>query len=156
MSEQIKAPFEMGPLQKFWLKSLREHPERQIDGILGQKDPDNKDGYFACCLGELLLCDARFNSKPLPFVGDIIVDKDPSVKDEDIDIDNVEQDEDCMLSFSYEKYGLRNMGGELAKPVTIDDKTLNSLVEMNDSGISWTLIANYIEQNLENVFTKSV
>ena len=47
---------------------------------------------------------------------------------------------------------LRGAAGDLKVPVKIDNIEHSSLAEMNDAGISFKQIANYIRQNPENVF----
>ena len=42
---------ELGPKQREWVESLRNNPERQLIGNLGEKYSDGT--YKACCLGEL-------------------------------------------------------------------------------------------------------
>lgn len=42
--------FRLGPLQTKWIQSLRDHPERQLKGSLGNRYADGS--YKACCLGE--------------------------------------------------------------------------------------------------------
>lgn len=42
--------FKLGPVQKAWIQSLKENPERQIQRRLGVKHQDGS--YSACCLGE--------------------------------------------------------------------------------------------------------
>ena len=47
---------------------------------------------------------------------------------------------------------LRSSAGDLKNPVKMDEGICSSLAEMNDAGISFKEIADYIRQNPENVF----
>lgn len=46
----MEKKFELGPIQKKWIASLKAHPERQLKNVLGNGTPTK---YQACCLGEL-------------------------------------------------------------------------------------------------------
>lgn len=141
MKKETKSPkskkFKLGKLQKAWVESLLAHPERQTDKILGEGTPKK---YTACCLGEMHLTAFRLKKKKLPFENNCII-ADGSKE---------------VLSKVYEEYGLISDIGEFEEAVVINDKTYFALSEMNDRGITWKEIANYIKQNPENVFTKSV
>lgn len=128
--------FEMGPLQKLWVASLRKHPERQMKESLGHGDAKE---YKACCLGELHLCYNRMKHKKLPF-------------DQGNRIFDIKDGSFSYLTDSWKKYGLRSDNGELRNSV----KNTGSLAALNDNGISWTEIADIIEKDPGNVFTKSV
>lgn len=133
--------FEMGPIQKLWVQSLKDHPERQRVCILGFGTPHE---YKACCLGEYLLCEARYLNKPLPFIHKDIIDihKDDSTRAED------------SLLFAYERLGLRSsLGAILPNEQRVCHE---SLAYMNDTGYTWSEIADFIEANPERVFTKPV
>ena len=133
--------FELGPLQKMWLEQLRKHPERQISHCLGYGTPKE---YKACCLGELHLCAHRLANKKLPF------DSNNRICDDSIY---------GTLSYSYEQYGLNSSVGQSVKEFTtsfIEDKSFYTLAQANDGGVSWPEIADIIEKNPENFFTKSV
>jgi hypothetical protein len=130
----MKTKFEMGPVQKAWVKSLREHPERQAKGYLGDGTPDD---YKACCLGELLVRASGFNLCPSPFVNGRILDGgDPDGSSR-------------ILRTFYKKVGLHSDQGSIIYSLT-------SLGEMNDNGVTWPKIADFIEANPEKVFSKSV
>lgn len=124
---------ELGNIQKAWIKSLREHPERQIIGVLGFKQHGS---YKACCLGEYLLTvkgEACWD-------GDIFKDGNS-----DISLDTI-----------WEEVGLRGKEGELLNNFTGGDgKFYHCLSGMNDEGYTWPEIADYVEANPENVFLKS-
>ena len=130
---------ELGTLQKEWIKSLREHPERQGKRILGRR-LDNDD-YQACCLGELKMVDCRLNNFPLPFdeFGNIVDEKYSGI-----------------LGASYQRYGLNSSTGIINGGFHFSTGFKPSLAEANDSGVSWKEIADFIEQNPEKVFTHSV
>lgn len=136
------ASFELGPLQKMWLESLEKHPERQGRKVLGE---GNSTHYKACCLGELLICEARLQGKPLPFSED-----------------NVLYDGNSFYLYdSYKRLGLRSKEGALKEHAGFffrggKEICLHSLARMNDHGYTWPEIAAYIRANPENVFTKPV
>lgn len=129
--------FELGPLQRMWLDQLRKHPERQAKDQLGYVYVED---YKACCLGELHLCAHRINGKKFPFVEDKIVDG----------VD------DMSLETSYELYGLRDPIGSPERTIKINGGFYDSLSELNDGGITWPEIADIVEADPENFFTKSV
>lgn len=138
----------LGKLQKAWVDSLKNHPEKQMRGLLGVKKGNS---YMACCLGELHCVAHRLKKKKLPFDGNVIRDEG-----------------NCsILSKSYEKYGLRNHSGRLKCYAYYHDgnfslrpfdqsKAYVSLADMNDYGITWPEIATFVETYPNIVFTKSV
>lgn len=135
---------ELGKLQKFWLEQLRKHPERQLKGKLGE---GTLDDYKACCLGELHLCNFRLKDEPFPFIG---VRLFQNLCNSDY------RNNDVNLSYIYEEYGLRGGKGEFKKSITFKDEVYENLASLNDNGATWPEIADIIEANPENVFTKSV
>lgn len=144
---------ELGPLQKEWVQSLRDHPERQMSHSLGRKS-EQGEGYKACCLGELHVIACRKKGvEPFSNKGRI----------RDAKPDNDEyQDPYAMLEASWEEYGLIDNSGRFLKAIepklelANTHKEITRLAQMNDSGYNWTEIADYIEKNPDNVFTKSV
>lgn len=137
---------ELGILQKEWIKSLREHPERQTKDILGYREDDGS--YKACCLGELLICYRKLQGVDLfDFNGT-----------KDYLIDGVE--DYGSLYESYEEFGLHTPNGAIYKLSVgndpLDIRSQNSLAQANDNGFTWLQIADFIENNPEAVFTKSV
>ena len=133
-----KKKFELGPLQKMWVESLKAHPERQTKGILGK---GSARYYKACCLGELHLCYHRIKKIKLPFGSSEFIDNEGSMG---------------ALLNSYDKYGLWDGLGKLKEPYIREGRIIDSLAAMNDYGVSWHEIADYIQSNPENVFTYSV
>jgi hypothetical protein len=129
---------ELGEIQKAWIKSLRENGHRQYKNGLGFKESD--DEYFACCLGEGLCVLKKFKGENIPFIEGVLQDGG----DKEV------------LARSYEELGLINSKGELKESIVINGIERDSLAELNDLAFSWAEIADYIEQNPENVFTKSV
>jgi len=136
---------ELGRIQKEWVKSLREHPERQMSDFLGKVV--DRDEYKACCLGELLCVRARLENKPPPFVYGSIWDGDNS----------------SSLTSSYGGLGLRsnNGGFEIDEEIRIFMKDsriekTDSLASLNDSGVKWPIIADFVEAFPDKIFTKSV
>lgn len=140
--QTMKTKFELGPIQKAWIKSLRENPERQMGGQLGQK---NKGGtYNACCLGEYALVASEMN----PSIAQLVEWDSHGL----LCCGNIEY-----LKDAYSELGLKSPTGELFKPLIVsDDTSYESLSEMNDEGISWPEIADYVEANPHNLFTKPV
>lgn len=130
---------ELGKIQKAWVKSLREHPERQMKGKLGEGTPRN---YKACCLGELLCVVSRINKSKLPF------SQNGKINDQNYS--------EKVLHMSYEKLGLFGDSGKLTESVRVGVAEENSLALLNDRGATWTEIADFIEANPEKVFTKFV
>ena len=138
--------FELGPVQEQWLKNLEAYPERQCDGILGQKRDDGS--YVACCLGEFLLTYYRAQGWVEPFKnGGYLYD----------------DDEQETLSYSADALGLNSENGGLRDPVTdkiyVVSETMpriTCLASMNDHGWSWPEIAAFVRENPELVFFKSV
>lgn len=138
---------ELGTLQKAWVKSLREHPERQSHAKLGQIHNRETNNYTACCLGELKLVYCQLNNLPLPF------NEDGYITDSSGASSGSSQ---SYLVGSWEKFGLRSDGGKIMVSMEKDGRSFPSLAHANDGGITWAEIADYIEANPENVFTKSV
>lgn len=131
---------ELGPLQKEWIARLRAHPERQMKGSLGTKAKDGN--YTACCLGEacLMLMDNGISSS-------IIWHYDTLYSD---GVDSGAINEFKLL-------GLRGKFGPLAHGHYVDGILRTSLVGLNDGAcLTWPEIADFIESNPSNVFTKSV
>lgn len=128
----MKTKFKLGPLQKAWVKELREHPERQIMGELGS---GNIDKFKACCLGQLHVCA-----------------KGKNAFNERGEID----DGDLGYLHSCTDYGLRSSGGSLKDFHSFSNGTYTCLSNANDGGVPWSELADFIEQNPEKVFTKSV
>lgn len=126
---------ELGEIQKAWIKSLRENPNKQGWGTLGIKD----NNY--CCLGEALCVLKSIKNESLKYGvhGELIDGKD-----------------EHYLTDSYKELGLYDEKGRLDDKITHDFRSYSSISEMNDCGLTWLEIADYIEQNPENVFTKSV
>ena len=138
----MKTKFELGPIGKAWVKSLRENPERQMSSQLGEK---NEDGtYKACCLGEYALVASEMN----PSIAQLVEwDSHGELYCGSIEF----------LEDAYKELGLKSYRGSLSKPLVVsDDVVYYSLADMNDDGMSWPEIADYVEANPHNVFTKPV
>lgn len=141
----------LGKLQKEWVKSLKENPERQCEGKLGQLLRNNKD-YEACCLGELHVVAHKF------YTGESYFEDNHCMVEDGGD--------DGELTHSYRKYGLYSSSGSIKFP---HDESIESypekfqsiidsedLVTANDDGISWVDIGEFIETYPEMIFTKPV
>lgn len=117
---------ELNELHKKWLKSLREHPERQCSRKLGQIINKDTKEYEACCLGELLLLHK----------GEDIFNNMGVISD---------GNSTCYPNASYRELGLYSPTGIPRN--TLED--IPSLSELNDSGKTWPEIADIIESNPE-------
>lgn len=120
----------MGPVQTEWVKRLREHPERQLTGRLGER---NSTDYKACCLGELWLtyCDIKGQQPQWDF--------------DQLHINGL----NCYFSDeATDELGLRSFAG--------GSKKGKSLATLNDSGSTWTEIADMVEKDIFNYFTKEI
>lgn len=126
----MKQKFTFGPLQTAWLKSLREHPERQMRDLLGQRCSDGS--YKACCLGEagLIANVCMFNER-----GELRT-KNGLISD-------------CYLDDVYTSIGLRSRDGQRK------DDGNKELSHLNDTGYTWPQIADIIEAEPEQYFTES-
>lgn len=135
---------ELGTIQKAWVQSLREHPERQGRKQLGEVYVDGT--YKACCLGELLMVNARLKGIEIP-IG-TITDKCVGYTDTHY------------LNASYKKFGLRTSRGHFMLPGEIYPKIgshrYSNLAIANDEGATWSEIADFIEANPDLVFNESV
>jgi hypothetical protein len=128
-----KEKFELGPLQKLWVETLRKYPERQHRETLGYVGGHGL--ITCCCLGQLLLCNKELRGEELKYGS--IYDGEGHLKS------------GSTLSVSYSEFGLRNSVG------SIEDGS-NSLAVMNDTGKTWLEIADYIETNADKLFLHSV
>ena len=117
---------ELGPIQKQWIRNLREHPERQASAFLGYvKGNDIK----MCCLGQLLYC----------VKGDSCLNEEGRIKDGPV--------HKASLVSSYEELGLRDgLGSSVVG---------RNLSELNDFYKTWPEIADIVEKDPSNYFTKS-
>lgn len=136
------ATITLGPIQKEWIRRLRAHPERQQESALGTQKPDGT--YTACCLGEGGLvagvCHWGGHSK--------LCVPDPTAEGED---------QEGFLGYgAYQALGLWNSRGGFHSPVVTPTESYTSLANMNDGGLTWPQIADYMEANPDNVFERSV
>jgi len=134
---------ELGIVQTKWIESLIVHPERQLQNQLGKKINDTE--YKACCLGELLLCYNKENNIESEWRNNQLID----VYGKENEFTSTE------WLGNHTLLGLHNSTGFLPVSVTIRNKTYDSLAAMNDDGITWPEIAEYVKANPDNVFTKS-
>lgn len=131
-----------GPIQQAWLESLENHPERQTDSCLGYR---TDTGYEACCLGELLIINNRVNGLPL---SDLFSSESGVLHD---------GNHDETLCTSYKDVGLYNEdGGFVNAPIRYRNTPYTSLAAMNDDGVTWPDIAQFVRENSEEVFCKKV
>ena len=118
---------ELGTNQKIWVEALKSGKYSQCSGMLVQH---NSDGERYCCLG---VADKLFELNPKSF-------------------------ENLFGSNFKEVLGLRGDNGEFAFLFTIEQngREYKSLTEMNDDGISFEDIADFIESTPDLIFTHSV
>lgn len=139
---------ELGPIQRAWIKELREHPERQMKEALGRVGPDGKT-FYACCLGQGLVCLRGLENV---VVDGRIVDTHPTGT-----VFGPGSDEN-LPTFSYGELGLRSPSGHIDNtgPFKFDD-VAQALTDINDhNGNTWADIADLMEEHPEWIFTKSV
>lgn len=148
--ENSKPQYPYTQVQLDWIKALREHPERQTQGSLGEKNPITGE-LRLCCLGQALLClnpDIKFSCGGI------------SLLDEGDDITASALTKSRVLINSYKKLNLRSSNGSLLKSYKEHPEkkgySYDSLTEMNDHGFTWIQLADYIETNPENVFTNHI
>lgn len=132
----METPFELGPIQKQWLSDLRKYPERQMRKMLGAEQGDGT--LRLCCLGQGLITLCEINNQTPMFRGGHLFDGG----------------DDTCLEESYKKLGLIESTGWLATQATMNGRWFHSLLSMNDNGLTWPEIADYIEANPTNVFTE--
>lgn len=139
-----KSKLSFGPIQKAWLKSLRKNPERQMKNQLGKVDPVNRT-YKACCLGEYKVIYNKMKGLPFP------VDSTNCI------VDGSRKD---ILFDSYHELGLMDGNGQFYKKedksVFFKDVEYQSLAHMNDMGVTWPEIADFVEANPHLVFNKFI
>ena len=126
----------LGKKQQEWVNQLKKYPERQYSSKLGHKDANDK--IRACCLGQALIC----------MKGRWAFDEDGEIYDGSSDYPKN----------SFEDIGLITYTGEFkdGKYHQIGDCYQKSLADANDDGATWLEIAEFIENNPEVVFNKSV
>lgn len=135
---------ELGPQQKQWVADLRQYPERQYKNFLGYK---NHHGELKlCCLGQLIISSCYMTGEDAPWNGNELKSTlDNNLLCDDEDLGNVWGD-----------YKLHSEGGLLVGETLIhEDEHYNTLVEANDGGVPWGVIADFIEQYPKAVFTES-
>lgn len=139
---------ELGTIQKAWIKSLREHPERQTSNCLGYKSKDSED-YKACCLGEALCVLYRINGKNAfdLFNNGRLLDFNNSILLNEVTAYRL----GLHTGNGHVEYGTNGSSFFIYKKQILD-----SLSSANDAGMTWPEIADFIEKYPESVFTKSV
>lgn len=163
--KRIKNDFEFGPVQKEWLRILREHPERQgkYNLLLADSEYNLEKGHYrACCLGQLMLCYAEKADYGMliDFVA-VEYTKTKLAFREDKSVSTV-------FPKFYQEYGLRDSHGaplekykkRIAKffGEEYDSSQPNQcdLGNLNDSDCPWPKIAELIEKFPEAYLCKSV
>jgi hypothetical protein len=131
---------QLGPVQNAWLNNLKNKPHAQMINRLG-KLTDGVGNYEACALGEFHLTYHRFHSLPLP------IDERGNV---------ISSNGDFKVLTEGKDYGFHTNIGALLEPVEVRGVMFHSVTALNDAGISWGEIAEYIRINPSNVFYKSV
>lgn len=123
--------FTFGPIQKKWLQSLEQHPERQMKKKLGIKFSDGT--CQACCLGELGL------------IAGVCEWDERGV----LTTTGAHHRENT-LSEVYDRVGLRDAVGSGS------DLRTYSLANLNDRRMTWPEIAAEVRANPERYLVKSV
>ena len=127
----------LGPIQQYWVSELRNHPERQTYNILGFKEGDT---IRACCLGQAKIC----------LDGDdaFVIDSSGRTKIGSNSLWGI------LSPLDTDRLGLRSGLGDLSEDVSIGNNHYYSLADMNDKGMTWLEIVDFIENNPELVFTE--
>ena len=142
---------ELGPIQKQWIADLRANPEKQASGCLGEM----QGGVWRyCCLGQGLITICNIEGmKPS------ILNMAYKVRLIDSELSQDECGDQGVLSKSFEKLGLRDSVGGFRYNERVffpeTGATYGALTEMNDNGMTWLQIADFIEANPTTVFTES-
>lgn len=143
--------YELTDKDKEWIQYLKDNPDKKYIGELGSIK--NNDLEKACCLGarhwiEINDPDTIFSDGSIRLTETVErlhhITKQPFNKLEE-----------CFgtLIGVYKPYNLRNAHGFLLNPVVKDGTSFRSLIDMNDSRKwTWPEIAEYIENNPDNVF----
>lgn len=125
--------FELGPKQKEWLQALRDNPKQQHRGSLGKLKPNGTIGM--CCLMKYASLNyEEDNEWRVSNAGRVCIGTE-------------------LNSLPYQiwtELGLRSGLGESS------DNGIQSLSSMNDNGVTWPQIADHIEANPHQYFTKSI
>lgn len=132
---------QLGPLQRKWVMTLRSHPERQMKGSLGRKQPGGS--YRCCCLGQggLIAGICEFDG---------------------ISIFEINSDAAFSLEKNYVDIGLHGAIGEIKYPDNANElfEEPPSMADFNDSHNNewgdWTDLSYMMEAVPELFFSKSV
>lgn len=143
---------ELGPIQKQWIADLRTYPERQYTNRLGILQPGGI--VRLCCLGQGLV--TLKGGVAEAFRIDETAIKDLTETFCLFDFNSSGFPESGELVGSYSLLGLRDMVGSFTEPFNFDGYNIYTLTDANDSGMSWSEIADFMEKNPEKVFVHSV
>lgn len=128
---------ELGPLQKKWVKVLRDNAHLQGRRNLGYLDEKTGTKKF-CCLGmALLVLNKGVWAPPTEGWGISYLQDGYSQK----------------LLISYQEMGFIGSAGDLIEPYK---DIYHSLAYMNDKGVLWSEIADLAESNPKIMFEVSV
>lgn len=130
--------FKLGPIQRAWIKDLREHPERQMPGALGEIGEDGT--ISACCLGQAAITRCRLLGLPEPFNKEGIIMSEGSEQ----------------ILYNYDDFGLLSESGSIKGEYRQHFNNNYTLASCNDHGMTWAEIADQIDKYPEAVFNKSV
>jgi hypothetical protein len=145
--------FELGPVQKAWIASLRANPERQHKDSLGVKFRDNSP-YKACCLGEggLIAGVCEWNDRSLGYGIKL------NIKGYPFECGtltcNAHEALGLYDAVGIEKNGATSPDMRLTEQITFQ-KDYISLAGLNDSHYTWPMIADELENNSERWFKES-
>ena len=122
----------IGPIQEKWIQGLEKNPEQQMYHGLGLR----KEGYdMFCILG-----------KGLESCGRAEFDEDGKLRSDGTMLLNKED---------VEHLGLFDNAGVFQEEVFVGVVCCCSLSALNDNGVSWKKIAEYMRENPGNVFKES-
>lgn len=144
---------ELGPLQKQWVKLLRDNSDKQGKYNLGTKSINDKGKEVEtfCCLG--MAAKMLLGNSPIKWIDsrteNTLVASFPGV-----------EENQSFLKGSFHLLGLKDKYGSILdddkEGFVLDKRFYESLLEMNDSDVPWSKIADFIEAHPELVFDKSV
>ncbi len=136
----------MHELMKQWVEALRSGDYKQVGGVLSLNpaepgDIPNRDDRLFCCLG--VLCDIH---------PDVTLTWEPAVDEAGLTTDEPFYDSDhrgYITSYQYDdSRSYEVLPTKFREAMGMSERLEKHLAEMNDSGVSFDLIADEIEKRL--------
>lgn len=128
--------YQLTDKDKEWIEFLRNNPDKQYRHYLGIVE--NNELSKGCCLGAKLWLSDKENPRYC------------TQEDEQV---TIMSNGSIHYLQNFIDHNLEDSRGSLKEGVVKHGRTFDSLAEMNDSTIwNWSEIADYIEQNPDNVF----